>query len=194
MRDIVISYWIAFTVLVLEQMNCDNMFIVQLSWQSAFRSSWSALKRRRERIKKQPRALRHASPTNIQVSVVHFCNGLFCPQFVWLIIYWNERCSRRVFLCVYSAISQVTSAKFQTFAYNSRTVWSRYMKFWQQFESNELHVCTKFRRNRSRDFGFKNRKPPRKFGVISGLSQKRLEVRQKICYMAVCLKIPFHPN
>ena len=28
----------------------------------------------------------------------------------------------RVFLCFYSAIFQLTSAKFQTFAYNSRTV------------------------------------------------------------------------
>ena len=46
--------------------------------------------------------------------------------------YWNDRRSRRVFLCFYSAIFQLTSAKFQTFAYNSRTVWPRYMKFGQQ--------------------------------------------------------------
>ena len=51
---------------------------------------------------------------------------------------WNDRRSRRVFLCFYSAIFQLTRAKFQTFAYNSRTVRSSYMKFWQQFESNEL--------------------------------------------------------
>ena len=57
------------------------------------------------------------------------------------------------------------SAKFQTFAHNSRMVWSSYMKFWQQFEINELHACTKFWGNRSRDFGFRTRKPPRKFGV-----------------------------
>ena len=88
---------------------------------------------------------------------------------------WNDRRSRRVFLCFYSAIFQLTSAKFQTFAYNSRTVGSSNMKFWQQFEINELYVCTKFRGNRSRDFGFTTRKPPRKFGVKSGLSQKRLK-------------------
>ena len=44
-----------------------------------------------------------------------------------------------MFLCFYSAIFQLTSAKFQTFAYNSRTVWCSYMKFWQQFEINELY-------------------------------------------------------
>ena len=46
-------------------------------------------------------------------------------------INWNDRRSRRVFLCFYSAIFQLMSAKFQTFAYNSRTVGSSYMKFWQ---------------------------------------------------------------
>ena len=51
---------------------------------------------------------------------------------------WNEGRSRRVFLCFYSTIFQLTTAKFQTFAYNSRTVRSSYMKFWQQFEINEL--------------------------------------------------------
>ena len=89
--------------------------------------------------------------------------------------YWNDRRSRRVFLCFYSAIFQLMSAKFQTFAYNSRTAWSSYMIFGQQFEINELYVCTQFRGNRSRDFGFRTRKPPRKFGVKSGLSQKRLK-------------------
>ena len=47
-----------------------------------------------------------------------------------------------------------------------------YMKFGQQLKINELYVCTIFRGNRSRDFGFRTRKPPRKFGVKSGLSQK----------------------
>ena len=89
--------------------------------------------------------------------------------------YWNDRPSRRVFLCFYSAIFQLTSAKFQTFAYNSRTVWSSYMKFSQQFEINELYVCTQFGGNRSRDFGFRTRKPPRKFGVKSGLIEKQLK-------------------
>ena len=44
------------------------------------------------------------------------------------------------------------------------------MKFWQQFEINELYVCAKFGGNESRDLGFGIRKPPRKFGVKSGLS------------------------
>ena len=88
--------------------------------------------------------------------------------------YWNDRRSCRVFLCFYSAIFQLTSAKFQTFAYNLRTVGSSNMKFWQQFEINELYVCTKFRGNRSRDFSFRTRKPPCKFGLKSGFSQKQL--------------------
>ena len=92
---------------------------------------------------------------------------------------WNDRRSRRVFLCFYSAIFQLTSAKFQSFAYNSRTVGPSYMKFWLQFEINEFYVCTQFRGIRSRDFGFRTRKPPRKFGVKSGLSQKRLKYGKK---------------
>ena len=96
--------------------------------------------------------------------------------------YWNDRRSRRVFLCFYSAIFQLTSAKFQAFAYNSRTVWSSYMKFLQQFEINELHVCTKFRGNRSRDFGFRTRKPPRKFGVKSGLVKNGLSTAKNISW------------
>ena len=97
----------------------------------------------------------------------------------WMLINWNDRRSRRVFLCFYSAILQLTSAKFQTFAYNSRTVGSSKMKFGQHFEINELYVRTKFRGNRSRDFGFRTRKPPRNFGVESGLSQKRLKYGKK---------------
>ena len=96
--------------------------------------------------------------------------------------HWNDRRSRRVFLCFYSAIFQPTRAKFQTFAYNSETVGSSYMKFWQQFEINELYVCTQFRGNTSRDFGFRTRKPPRKFGVKSRLSQKRLSTAKNIWY------------
>ena len=42
-------------------------------------------------------------------------------------VHWNDRRSRRVFLCFYSAIFQLTSAKFQTFAYYSRTVRSSYI-------------------------------------------------------------------
>ena len=54
-------------------------------------------------------------------------------------------------------------------------VWSSYMKFWQQFEIHKLYVCAKFQGNGSRDFGFRTRKPPRKFGVESSLIQKRLK-------------------
>ena len=36
------------------------------------------------------------------------------------------------------------SAKYQTSAYNLRTISSSSMKFWQQFAINELYVCTKF--------------------------------------------------
>ena len=109
---------------------------------------------------------------------------------------WNDRRSRRVFFCFYSAIFQLTSAKFQTFAYNSRTVGSSYIKFGQQFEIIELYVCTQFRGNRSRDFGFRTRKLPRKFGVKSGLSQKRLKYGKKYfiwLYVSRCPFIPINP-
>ena len=43
--------------------------------------------------------------------------------------HWNDRRSRRVFLCFYSTILQLTSAKFHTYADYSRTVWSSSMKF-----------------------------------------------------------------
>ena len=108
--------------------------------------------------------------------------------------YWNDRRSRRVFLCFYSAIFQLTSAKFQTFAYNSRTVGPSYMRFWQQFEINELYVWTKFRGNRSRDFGFRTRKPPHKFGVKSGLSQKRLKYGKKYFIGLYVSRYPFIPT
>ena len=107
---------------------------------------------------------------------------------------WNDQCSRRVFLCFYSAIFQQPSAKFQTFAYNSRTIGSSYMKFGQQFEINELYVCTQFRGNRSRDFGFRTRKPPRKFGVKSGLSQKRLKYGKKFFIGLYASIYPFIPT
>ena len=107
---------------------------------------------------------------------------------------WNDRCSRRVFLCFNSAIFQLTSAKFQTFAYNSRMVGSSYMKFGQQFEINELYICTQFRGNRSRDFGFRTRKPPCKFGVKSGLSQKRLKHGKKYFIGLYVSRYPFIPT
>ena len=101
---------------------------------------------------------------------------------------------RRVFLCFYSAIFQLMSAKFQTFAYNSRTVGSSNMKFGQQLEINELYVCTKFRGNRPCDFGFRTRKPPRKFGVKSGLSQKRLKYGKKYFIWLYVTRYPFIPT
>ena len=45
------------------------------------------------------------------------------------------------------------------------------MKFRQQFKINKLYGWTKFRGNRSRNFGFRTQKPPWKFGVKSGLIQ-----------------------
>ena len=113
-----------------------------------------------------------------------------------ILTYWNNRRSRRVFLCFYLAIFQLTSAKFQTFAYNLRTVWSSYIKFGQQFEINELYVCTKFRGTRSRDFGLRTRKPAFKFGVKSSLSQKRLKYGKKYfigLYVSRYLFIPTNP-
>ena len=107
---------------------------------------------------------------------------------------WNDRRSRRVFLCFYSTIFQLTSAKFQTFAYNSRTVWSSYMKFGQQFEINELYACTQFWGNRSREFGSRTRKPPRKFGVKSGFSQKRLKYGKKYFIGLYVSRYPFIPT
>ena len=99
-----------------------------------------------------------------------------------------------MFLYFYSAIFQLTSAKFQTFAYNSRTVGSSYMKFGQQFEINELYVCTQFRGNRSRDFDFRTQKPPPQVWRKKQSQSKTAKVRQKIFHMVVCLNIPFHPN
>ena len=112
----------------------------------------------------------------------------------WQAIHWNDRRSRCVFLCFYSAIFQLTSAKFQTFAYNSRTVEHSFMKFGQQFQINELYICTKFRGNRLRDFGFRTRKPARKFGVKSGLSQKRLKYGKKYFIWLYVSRYPFIPT
>ena len=108
--------------------------------------------------------------------------------------YWNDRRSRCMFLCFYSAIFQLTSAKFQTFAYNSRTAGSSNMKFGQQFEINALYVCTKFRGNMSRGFGFRTRKPPRKFGLKSGLSQKLFKHGKKYFIGLYVSRYPFIPT
>ena len=125
--------------------------------------------------------------------MLNFTKCLLAAE-TYALIHWNDRRSCRVFLCFYSAIFQLTSAKFQTFAYNSRTVGSSYMKFWQQFAINELYVCTQFRGNRSRDFGFRTRKPPRKFGVKSGLSQKRLKYCKKYFIWLYVSRYPFIPT
>ena len=54
---------------------------------------------------------------------------------------WNDRRSRRVFLCFCWTIFKLMSEKFPTFAW---TVRSCFMKFWQQFEINELDVLLNF--------------------------------------------------
>ena len=48
------------------------------------------------------------------------------------------------------------------------------MEFRQQFGIDKLYVCTKFRSNKWRDFGSMTQKSPQKFGVKSGVIQKRL--------------------
>ena len=68
-----------------------------------------------------------------------------------------------------------------------------YMKFGQQFEINELYVCTKFRGNRSRDFGFRTQKSPRKFDVKRGRSQKRLKYGKKYFIGMYVSRYPFIP-
>ena len=103
--------------------------------------------------------------------------------------HWNDQRSLRVFCCFYSAIFQLAGAKFETFAYNSRTVWSSC----QRFEINKLDVCNKFRGNGSRDFCFRTRKPPRKFGVKSDLIRKRLKYGKKYFTRLYVLKYPFIP-
>ena len=58
-----------------------------------------------------------------------------------------------------------------------------------------MYVCTKFQGNRSRDFGFRTRKPPHKFGVKSGLSQKRLiKYGKKYFIRLYVLRYPFIPT
>ena len=73
------------------------------------------------------------------------------------------------------------------------------MKFQLQFEINNLlvYVCAKFRGNESRDFGFRTRKPTRKFGVKSDLIQKRLKYSKKyfsgLLHVLRCPFIPTNP-
>ena len=48
--------------------------------------------------------------------------------------------------------------------------------------------------NRSRDFGFRTRKPPRKFGAKSGFSQKRLKYGKKYFIGLYVSRYPFNPT
>ena len=107
--------------------------------------------------------------------------------------YWNHPRSRRVFLCFYSAIFQLTSAKFQTFAYNSRTVWSSYMNFDSSLRLMSYMFVPNFEAI-GHVTGFKTRKPHRKFGIKSGLSQKRLNYGKKYFMWLYVLRYPFIPT
>ena len=51
--------------------------------------------------------------------------------------------------------------------------------FLQQFEIHKLFVCTEFQSNESRNFRFWTQKLLQKFGVKSGLIQKRLKYGKK---------------
>ena len=129
------------------------------------------------------------------VAILASINANSVYKFPFYPVCWNDRHSRRVFLCFYSAIFQLSiSPKFQTFAYNSRTVGFSYMKFWQQFEINELYICTIFRGNAWLNFSFRTRKSPSKFGVKSGLSQKRLKCGKKYFTWLYILRYPFIPT
>ena len=74
-------------------------------------------------------------------------------------------------------------------------VWSSYVKLWQQFEIYKLFVCAKFQDNESRNFRFRTRKLFQKFGVKSGLIQKRLKYGKKYftwLYVVRYFFIPIH--
>ena len=108
---------------------------------------------------------------------------------------WSDRRSRRVFLVFTRTLFfKQTGTKFQTFAYNSRTVESSCMKSWQQFEINKLFVCTKIWGNKSRYFNFKTWKPSQKLSVKSGLIQKQLKCSKKYFSWLYVLQYPFIPN
>ena len=92
---------------------------------------------------------------------------------------WNDWSHIACFLVFTRPFSKLTSAKYQTFTYNSRMVWSKCMKFWQQFEIHKLFVCAKFQGKESRNFRFRTWKLLQKFGIKSGLIQKRLKYGKK---------------
>ena len=64
----------------------------------------------------------------------------------------------------------------------------------QIFEIIHLHVCTKFRGNWLRDFGFRTRKPPKMFRVKSDLIQKRFKYGKKYFKRLYVLRYPFIPT
>ena len=109
-------------------------------------------------------------------------NSMVSKKIISITTNSNDQRSHGVFFCFSSAIFKLTSAKFQTFAYNSRAVWSSFMKFWQQFKINKLHVCTRFQSKRSRDLGFRTQKPRQNFGVKSGFIQKWLKYAKNISH------------
>ena len=88
---------------------------------------------------------------------------------------------------------QANERKVSDFCLYSRTVWSSFMKFGQHLDIDKLHVCTKFRGNRLRDFGFRTQKPSSKFNVKSGLILKKFKYGKKYFKWFLCLKIPFIP-
>ena len=106
---------------------------------------------------------------------------------------WNNRHSRHVLLCFYSAIFKLTSAKFQTFAFNLRTVWSSYKKFWQQFEINELYVLHQILKQQIAWLWFYDPTTAPKVWRNKRSHLKTAQVRQKIFHMVILLKIPLHP-
>ena len=108
--------------------------------------------------------------------------------------HWNDRRSRRVFLCFYSAIFQLTSAKFQTFAYHSRTIRSSCMKFWQQFEIIELYIIPNCEAIGHVTSVLESETAPQVLRKKRRFQSKTALVRQKIFHLVVCLKTPFHPN
>ena len=73
-------------------------------------------------------------------------------------------------------------------------VWSSYIKFWQQFEIHKLFVCAKFLGNESRNFRFCTRKLRQKFGVKSGLIQKRLKYGKKYFTWLYVVRYSFIPT
>ena len=92
---------------------------------------------------------------------------------------WNHWSHVACFLVFTRPFSKLTSAKCQTFTYNSRIVWSSCMKFWQQFEIHKLFVRAKFQGKESRNFRFRTWKLLQKFGIKNGLIQKRLKYGKK---------------